>query len=424
MAGRVDSTISVAFANVVAQLCSAMMWKETMHGPNDRQDSTPFRPVDEFAGIRALLQDQAIAPDSFNAVISRHDEMLLYTLDATKGNYHLSYLDYFGAGRRIVDTFRQLVDWYFGGFRKVSLFLDFASGYGRGVRYLVQELPPDRIWVCDIYAEAMEFQRRMHGVNAVVSVSDPNAFPPAALPTHPGFDCITAVSFFSHIPKATFARWMAKLYSVLAPGGMLAFSVHDISMTGPPSGPDKDFVFFPNSESRSLDGQEYGTTYVSERAVREIIQQVLPAHVTVHRIPKGITYYQDVYVVADDPVRAAKPLAFKHHPQGWANSIAIGASGNLELSGWAADPNPGGRIEDILVSVNGRVVQRCMPYAIMPDVAAKVGEFARLSGWWCQVGREQVKPADIVLVKVINTAGLEKVLVADTLERIVNKKVA
>jgi hypothetical protein len=244
------------------------------------------------------------------------------------------------------------------------------------------------------------------------------------LPASPGFDCITAVSFFSHVPKATFARWMAKLYGMLAPGGMLVFSVHDISMTGSPSGPDKDFVFFPNSESRSLDAQEYGTTYVSERAVRDIIRHVLPAHVTVHRIPKGISYYQDVYVVADDPGRAAKRLAFYHHPQGWVNTIALGASGNLELAGWAADPNPGGRIEEIRVMVNGQIVQRCMPYATMPDVAAKVGEFAKLSGWWCQVGREQVKAGDVVLVKAINTAGLEKVLVADTLERLVPKAVA
>lgn len=380
-----------------------------------------FRPADEFTGIRALLRDQTVSLNSFNTVISRRDEMLLYTLDITRGNHHLSYLDYFGAGRRIIDAFRQLVDWYFGGFRNVPLFLDFASGYGRGIRYLIQELPPERIWVCDIYDDAMDFQRKMHGVNAVVSVSDPDAFPPAGLPATPGFDCITAVSFFSHIPRVTFARWLTKLYGLLAPGGMLAFSVHDISMTSPPPGSDKDFVFFPNSESRSLDGEEYGTTYVSERAVQEIVRQVLPAHVTIHRIPKGISYYQDIYVVADNPDRAAKRLAFYHHPQGWLNTITIGTSGNLELAGWAADPNPGGRIEEICVYVNGQLVQRCMPYATMPDVAAKVGDFARLSGWWCQVGRDQVKPSDVVLVKAVNTAGLDKVMAADTMERLVSK---
>jgi len=56
-----------------------------------------FRPADDDAGVRAFLQDQAVAPDSFNTAISRHDEMLLYTLQATTGNRHVSYLDYFGA---------------------------------------------------------------------------------------------------------------------------------------------------------------------------------------------------------------------------------------------------------------------------------------------------------------------------------------
>ncbi len=393
-----------------------------MQGSASSWNGALFRPADDSEGIRAFLRDQTVSPESFNTVISTHDEMLLYTLQVTKDNYHISYLDYFGAGRRIIDTIRQVVDWYFGGFGKVTRFLDFASGYGRAIRYLVQELPPERVWVCDIYEEAMAFQRQWHGVNGVVSVSDPNAFPPAGLPSEPGFDCITAVSFFSHIPKETFARWMTKLYGLVAPGGMMVFSVHDISMTVQGGGLKQDFVFYPNSESRSLDGQEYGTTYVSEHAVREIIRAVLPPHVTVHRIPKGISYYQDVYVVADDPVRASAPLDFKHHPQGWSNSCTIGASGNLELAGWAADPNPGGGIKEIQVSVGDRVVQRCMPYAVMPDVAAKVGEFARLSGWWCQVGQEQVKPSDVVLVKAINASGLEKVLVADTMQRAISKQ--
>lgn len=374
-----------------------------------------FRPAEEFAGIKALIRDQAVAPESFNALISTQDEMLLYTLQVTQGNEVLSCLDYFRLGRGITDMVHQVVDWYFGGFSKVARYLDFASGYGRAIRYIVQELPPERIWVCDIYGEAMAFQRRWHGVHGVVSVSDPEGFPPAGLEADRGFDLITAVSFFSHVPKASFARWMKKLYALVAPGGLIAFSVHDISMTAPGDGADKDFIFYPNSESRSLDGQEYGTTYVSEHAVREIIKEVLPPHVTVHRIPKGVSYYQDLYLVADDPARGSAPLDFKHHPLGRLHACTIAPSGNLELAGWAADPNPGGKVEEVRVLVNDEVVQRCMPYKAMPEVAERIGDFARLSGWWCQVGREQFTPDDVVLVKVVNRAGLERVLLADTI---------
>jgi SAM-dependent methyltransferase len=383
------------------------------------RDDQCFQPADEFPGIRAFLRDQTVAPESFNSLIGRHDEMFLYTLEATKGDRHLSSLDYFAAGRRMVDMIRQLVDWYFGGFGEVSRFLDFASGYGRGIRYLIQELAAERVWASDIYEHAIEFQRQRHGVHGVVSVSDPDAFPPPGLASAPGFECITAVSFFSHVPRATFARWMTKLYGLLAPGGMLAFSVHDITMTAARKGPDADFVFFSNSESGSLDGHEYGTTYVSERAVRAIIAATLPSHVVVRRIPKGVSHYQDLYVVADDPARGSRPLEYRHHPQGDMHPCTIGPSGNLELSGWAADPNQGGRIEDIQVLVNGQLVQRCMPYAVRPDVAAKIGAFARLSGWWCQVGSEQITPVDTVLVKAVNTGRLETVLAADTMQRLV-----
>lgn len=377
-----------------------------------------FRPADEDAGVRAFLQDQAVAPDSFNTAISRHDEMLLYTLQATNGNRHVSYLDYFGAGRRIFDMTRQLVDWYFGGFANVSRYLDFASGYGRGIRYLVQELPPERVWACDIYEDAMEFQRRMHRVSAVVSVSDPAAFPPAGLPARPGFDCITAVSFFSHVPKATFARWMTKLHAMLAPGGLLAFSVHDISMTAADEKSRSGFVFFPNSESQSLDGNEYGTTYVSESVVREIIAEVLPPRVVVQRIPKGVSHYQDLYVVGDDPVRASARLEYHHHPLGDAHACTTDSEGNVRFSGWAADPNPGGRIREIRVSIDGRVVQRCPADSVRKDVAERVGAFAERSGWSFQVGRDQAGPDAVVLVKAIGSGGLEKVLVADTVRRL------
>lgn len=386
------------------------------------EDDRDFQPAAECAGIRAFLRDQTMASDSFNTAISRHDEMLLYTLQATNGDRHASYLDYFGAGRRIVDMMRQLVDWYFGGFGNVSRYLDFASGYGRGIRYLVQELPPERVWVCDIYDHAMHFQRTMHRVNAVVSVSDPDAFPPAGLPARPGFDCITAVSFFSHVPRATFARWMTRLYAMLAPGGFLAFSVHDISMTTSEKRSGSGFVFFPNSESQSLAGEEYGTTYVSERVVREIIAEVLPPHVVVHRIPKGVSHYQDLYVVCDDPARSSARLVYHHHPLGDAHPCTTDAAGNVQFFGWAADPNPDGRIEEVRVSIDGRVVQQCAADALRPDVASVLGRYAERSGWWCQVSRDQTSPESVVLIKAINSSGLEKVLVADTMRRLVSRR--
>ncbi|MBO1346566.1 MAG: hypothetical protein EBE86_003795 [Hormoscilla sp. GUM202] len=53
----------------------------------------------------------------------------------------------------------QIINWKFKGWDRMmeSAFLDFACGYGRFTRFLVQEMSPDRILVSDIYSEAARF---------------------------------------------------------------------------------------------------------------------------------------------------------------------------------------------------------------------------------------------------------------------------
>jgi SAM-dependent methyltransferase len=375
-----------------------------------------LNPADEDRGIREYLRSQPINPATFNTRISPKDEMFLFTLESTNGNRHVSYLDYFTAGRRNLDWVRQVVEWYFGGFGNVSRYLDFASGYGRGVRYLSQAMPPERIWACDIYAAAMAFQRRWHGVNAGVSVTDPDRFPPEELASGPGFDCITAVSFFTHMPQRTFARWLAKLYGLVAPGGMMAFSVHDMSLVAGIPGYDAtaDFLFFPRSESKTLDGEEYGGTYISERELMGIIREVLPPQVAVHRIPRGINFHQDIYIIANDPARDPSVLDFQHHPQGWLEGFALQPTDDLLVHGWAADPNPGGRVEEVQVIVDGRIVQRCRTNVHRPDVAAKIGPWAKHSGFGCRLEGGRYDLDDVMLVRAVSSRGLELVLYCDT----------
>lgn len=375
-----------------------------------------LNPADEDRGIREYLRSQPIDPAIFNARISPKDEMFLFTLESTKGNRHISYLDYFTAGRRNLDWVRQVVEWYFGGFGNVSRYLDFASGYGRGVRYLSQVMPPERIWACDIYAAAMAFQQRWHGVNAAVSVSDPDRFPPEELASGPGFDCITAVSFFTHMPQRTFARWLVKLYGLLTPGGMMAFSVHDTSLVAGLPGYDAtaDFLFFPRSESKTLDGEEYGGTYISERALMGIIREVLPPHVAVHRIPRGISFYQDIYIIANDPARDPSVLDFQHHPQGWFEGFVLQPTDDLLVRGWAADPNPGSRVEEVQVIVDGRVVQRCRANVHRPDVGTVIGPFAEHSGFGCRLEGGRYNLDEVMLVRAVSSRGLELVLYCDT----------
>ena len=78
------------------------------------------------------------------------------------------------------------------------------------------------------------------------------------------------------MPERTFTNWLQNLYDLLTPDGVLMFSVHDECLRAPHvEMPAKGILFSANSESQSLDKEEYGTTYVTEKFVREIVDRKL-----------------------------------------------------------------------------------------------------------------------------------------------------
>ena len=368
--------------------------------------------------FRILLEDLAEDAATLNARVSRDDEMFLDAMHLNDGNLRRSLLDYFTNGRRIIDVIRSIVRWYFGEFAAMDRYLEFAAGYGRSIRYLVQHLPPERVWVCDIYEDAMQFQRRWHGVHAVESVPSPDQFPPPGLPGEGSFDFVFACSFFSHMPESSFVPWLEKLHQLVSPGGALAFSVLDLSLSTPDPVQSPGIRFCRTSESRTLDRNQYGVTYVTEKFVRRACRAALPPRVAVHRIPRGLNNHQDVYIIANDPARDPAGLVLGHHPIGFMDACERRDGGRLLLKGWAADPNEGGGIESVRVAVNGRTIRHIRPHLGRGDVAALHGDFALQSGWECPLGASEARPRDVVMVKAVNDMGLERVLFCDHLRAI------
>ena len=96
-----------------------------------------------------------------------------------------------------------------------------------------------------------------------------------------------------------FKKWLRKLYGLLAPGGILVFSVHDQAVL--PSGvamPVTGFFFQPHSESGSLDKNQYGSTWVTEDFVRKVIVEITGRAVYA-RGRRALYKHQDVYLVAN-----------------------------------------------------------------------------------------------------------------------------
>lgn len=353
--------------------------------------------------LQAFILDQTKSPQEFNSIISDQDEMYLFALQ----NHRIpekAAIRYYFNGRRIFDAVQQIIAWHFQDFNQVESFLDFASGYGRFTRFLIQELPVERVWISDIYPDAVTFQMEQFGVHGICSTAVP-----ANYSVDKKFDCIFACSFFSHLPEQTFTAWMHTLYHLIKPEGILIFSVHDRELLPPHlSIQSSEILFAPQSESRSLDVNEYGTSYVGEEFVRQVIHQVSQGEAACERIPKGICRYQDLYIVTQHPVQNFSTLQFSHHPLGRIEQLKMTSDG-LEIQGWVSEINPGSQVEEISVFLNGNKVQKCLP------VAKSLNQDDQLS-WSCQVNLSTLSPQDILLIKAVNTRGLEWVFEAATLK--------
>ena len=169
---------------------------------------------------------------------------------------------YFDDGAKSAEQIGSLVREVCGYGNESIELLEFAAGFGCVTRHLKARLPAWRILPCDIHAEAVRFLRERLSTDAVQSDSVPES-----LRLDRSFDVVFCLSFFSHMPKNTFARWMNSLASFVRPNGYLIFTTHgtisherhfcDMTLD------EQGFAFRPGSEQRDLDPLEYGTTVSS-----------------------------------------------------------------------------------------------------------------------------------------------------------------
>ncbi len=335
--------------------------------------------IEPSESVSAYLK-QLASSDRVNGLIHKDDEMFAFTLGKNLRDRDLSACGYFETGKSIADSVGQLVKWKFGGFQNVNRFLDFASGYGRVTRFLVQEIEPQRVWVSDISAPAVEFQKSNLGVHGFVSASRPDALEVAER-----FDCILVCSLFSHLPASTFVPWLEKIYSLLAPNGLLIISTHDESLSGggPSDGPV--FWFKEKSEIDTLNKKEYGSTVVNEHYVRAAIKEATERRGSYFRLPRGLNRSQDLYLISGPPELDFSTLHYSFGPPGYVDTVSLREPNLLEITGWAFDPS-GLKIDEVRVAVEGGLIQKCVPSLKRPDVAQHFNNSsAEVSGFSCVV---------------------------------------
>ena len=136
--------------------------------------------------------------------------------------------------------------------------LEFASGYGCVTRHLPRMVPAAHATACDIHEQATGFIQQTMGIDTVLSHSVPEE---VRFPRE--YDVIFALSFFSHMPRSSWGRWIQTLYRSVAPSGYLIFTTQgQESLKYQPDAvmPPDGFLFTPGSEQKDLASEEYGIT--------------------------------------------------------------------------------------------------------------------------------------------------------------------
>lgn len=253
--------------------------------------------------VGILLARHGVPSERVNLNVSKNDVMFQFMarefVVRLGRSIPQAFAKYVMSGLHMWQVLEAILVRKFGTLSEVQSILDFASGYGRLSRFLVLAFDPARVWVSDIKERTVEFQRREFGVQGFASTEAPED-----LTVDKRFDCIFVGSLFSHLPEATFGRWLQRLCELLNPTGLLIFSVHDASLIDRPAG---DFTYRQISEevhARSADGQldtsQYGVAYVSEAFVRRVIEGLAFENRRYFRFERALWTTQDVYALSRD----------------------------------------------------------------------------------------------------------------------------
>ncbi len=306
--------------------------------------------------------------------IHPHDQMLQHSLQEHT-DAHAAISQYFSVGAQQFNTFSQIAGLLFQDRERVKV-LDFACGFGRLTRFLVLDRSRFRITGAEIQQEALDFVAKRFAVQCLNSCPDPSAFN-----CNDSFDIIWVASLFSHLPEGLFHQWLRVLFSLLRPGGVLAFSTKPLATAATVKArSEPGFVYTTESECRQLDSRIYGTACVDDAFVRDAIERVTgPGHPVFH-MPRALANEQDLHLV---PCNRDHDLSILKNVRkgvtGWLDRCSL-VAGELCLEGWAAslDEGPAQTIE---IVVDGRR-HSVFPEISRPDVAeAFADERLQRSGW-------------------------------------------
>ena len=368
----------------------------------------PFDPLEKSEAAAAIVQKLLGHDGGVCSQVHPRDEMFLYNLMGGRNSQDCATVLYFLQGHQIFLTMRELAAWRFGSLSNVDGFLDFASGFGRGTRFLLNELPPSSIWVSDIQPDAVAFQMSTFGINGRVSGGSSEE-----LRFDREFDVVAAVSFFSHLPHERFAGWIERLLQHVSPGGLFAFSTHGDHLlpAQPDRAPQTDGVYLAESESSRLDPMEYGTSYVREAFVRAAIRAAAGPSAAVYAFRRGICAHQDLYVIVKEPGERSPPK-LTLFPRGELTRVSL-TGDFLQAEGWVRDDNTGERVDAVRLMVKDSCWDEHKFLDQLPTSRNSEGQ--AVFHWTLEAETCSIAADDVLMVTAINPQGRSNILAISTM---------
>ena len=202
--------------------------------------------------------------------------------------------DYFADGWRTLSELMLLLESVQRPLLGAGSFLEFASGHGRFTRHLVKALGAERVTVSDVVPDAVAFARDTLGVAGFLSAARPED---VAWPRRYGV--VFVLSLFSHLPRSSWGRWLARLVDAVEPGGLLVFTTHgtEAARRARVTLDAEGYFFAPSSESTAIDAQEYGTAFTDEAFVRARTAELAGTVEVLRWAPMWFWHHQDAWVL-------------------------------------------------------------------------------------------------------------------------------
>ena len=202
--------------------------------------------------------------------------------------------DYFADGWRTLSELMLLLESVQRPLLGAGSFLEFASGHGRFTRHLVKALGAERVTVSDVVPDAVAFARDTLGVPGFLSAARPED---VAWPRR--YDVVFVLSLFSHLPRSSWGRWLARLVDAVEPGGLLVFTTHgtEAARRARVTLDAEGYFFAPSSESTAIDAQEYGTAFTDEAFVRARTAELAGTVEVLRWAPMWFWHHQDAWVL-------------------------------------------------------------------------------------------------------------------------------